>query len=63
MCIDIVRYRLGLTNNDFIYAKLKTFDEDFHKEYTDLQSNLKNQLELKEEVDKFKEFMLKSYIY
>jgi bis(5'-adenosyl)-triphosphatase len=59
----IPRSKGDLTNNDFIYAKLKTFDEDFHKEYTDLQSNLKNQLELKEEVDKFKEFMLKSYIY
>jgi hypothetical protein len=34
----------------------------FVREFSDLQLNLKNQLELKDEVEKLKEFMLKSYI-
>jgi hypothetical protein len=46
-----------------IYTKLKNFDEEFIHEIADLQANLKNQLELKDDVEKLKEFMLKSNIY
>jgi len=59
----IPRNKGDLTPNDLIYSKLNIFDEEFNKEFTELQSNLKNQLELKEDVEKLKEFMLKSYIY
>lgn len=33
----------------------------FVKGFTDLQMNLKSQIEFKEEIDKLKEFMLKSF--
>jgi hypothetical protein len=33
----------------------------FVKGFTDLQMNLKSQIEFKEDIDKLKEFMLKSF--
>jgi diadenosine tetraphosphate (Ap4A) HIT family hydrolase len=59
----IPRSKSDLPDNDYIYSKLKIFDEEFIKEYTELQSNIKNQIELKEGIEKIKEFMSKSYIY
>ncbi len=59
----IPRIKSDLPDNDYIYAKLKIFDEEFIKEYTELQSNIKNQIELKEGIEKIKEYMSKLYIY
>jgi bis(5'-adenosyl)-triphosphatase len=59
----IPRNKGDISVNDHIYKKLENFDEEFIKEFTELHSNIKNQLELKEEVEKFKEFILKSYNY
>ncbi len=59
----IPRVNGDLNKNDYIYNKISLFDEEFIRELTDLQSNLKNQHILKEDAEKFKEFLLKSYIY
>ena len=59
----IPRSKSDLPDNDYIYAKLRIFDEEFIKEYTELQSNIKNQIELKDGIEKIKEFMSKLYIY
>ncbi len=59
----IPRKEGDIEQNDQIYSKLENFDDIFVKEMTGLQTNLKNQLELKEAVESFKEFILKFYIY
>ena len=59
----IPRVKGDLDSNDDIYSKLTHFDEEFIKEYTDLLQNEKNRQELKDEVENFKNFILKTYIY
>ncbi len=59
----IPRSKSDMPDNDYIYAKLKIFDDEFIKEYTELQSNIKNQIELKEGIERLKEFMTKLYVY
>lgn len=59
----IPRFEGDLTKNDFIYTKLRIFDEEFFKEFADLQNNMKNQLGLKEEIEKFKAYLLNTYVY
>jgi diadenosine tetraphosphate (Ap4A) HIT family hydrolase len=59
----IPRVKGDLTENDFIYTKLAHFDYEFTKEFQDLQSNMKNQTELKDDVEKFKEYLHKAAIF
>ena len=59
----IPRIKSDLTDNDSIYIKLKNFDEEFIKEYSEIYGNEKKKLEIKNEVDKFKNFIVKTYIY
>lgn len=59
----IPRIKGDLDDNDEIYTKLLHFDEEFIKEFTELLQNEKNKQELKEEVEAFKNFILKTYIY
>jgi bis(5'-adenosyl)-triphosphatase len=55
----IPRTKGDITNNDLIYAKLQVFDDEFIKEYTELQKNVKNQIELNEEIDKIRTYFSK----
>lgn len=59
----IPRNKNDLSDNDSIYQKLKNFDEEFIKEYSEIYGNEKKKLEIKNEVDKFKNFIVKTYIY
>ena len=59
----IPRNKNDLSDNDDIYLKLKNFDEEFIKEYSEIYGNEKKKLEIKNEVDKFKNFIVKTYIY
>lgn len=59
----IPRAKGDLNSNDEVYSKLNHFDEDFIREFTELLQNDKNKQELKDEVENFKNFILKTYIY
>ncbi len=59
----IPRSKGDLSRNDFIYKKLRVFDDDFYRELGDLQVNQKNQLGIKEEVEKVKSYLMNTYVY
>ena len=58
----IPRSKGDLDSNNDIYSKIIQFDEVFIREFSDLLQNNKNKQELKEEVEAFKNFILKTYI-
>lgn len=59
----IPRFKGDLSSGDEVYIKLTQFDDGFLKEFAELQKNEKNKQELKEEVENFKTFILRTIIY
>ena len=55
----IPRVKNDIPNDNEIYNRMVTFDEEFVKEYSELLTNEKNKGELKLMVDQFKEYILK----
>ena len=59
----IPRYQGDFENNNDIYDKIKSFDDEFIKQFQDFMSDDKKKNELKAEVENIKNFMNKLYLY
>ena len=58
----IPRVKGDLKSNDDVYLKIARFDNEFVKEFTDLLNNEKNKMLIKEQAEKFGNFIQKTYI-